>query len=107
MMIAERRDRPSMEDIASVVLKIQRQDASISCLACSGFLAQFTNKQKTTVDRKKLEDRGGETKKDGKVLPPDSGSVNWLTVFIELAYKSKVEPAPSLSQTSGPRPSLS
>ena len=84
LMIGESRDRSSKIGISSVVLEAQRQNASIYWLTYSAFLAPFTNKQKTVGERKKPEDRGKDPKKDAEVLPPDSGSFNWLTIFTEL-----------------------
>ena len=84
LMIGESRDRSSKIGISSAVLEAQRQNASIYWLTYSAFLAPFTNKQKTVGERKKPEDRGKDPKKDAEVLPPDSGSFNWLTIFTEL-----------------------
>ena len=103
LMIGESSDRSSKIGISSVVLEAQRQNASIFWLTYSAFLAPFTNKQKTVGDRKKPEDRGKDPKKDAEVLPPDSGSFNWLTIFTELPHKTKVDAAAFLSRTTGAR----
>ena len=103
LMIGESRDRSSKVEISSVILEAQRQNASIYWLTYSTFLAPFTNRQKTVGDRKKVEDRGKDPKKDAEVLPPDWVPGSWFSVFTELAHKSKVDAAALLSRTNGAR----
>ncbi|MEO8130824.1 MAG: hypothetical protein ABJF23_24790 [Bryobacteraceae bacterium] len=90
-------------DLSTVVMEAQRQNVSIFWLTYSTFLVPFTNGQKTAGERKKAEDRGKDLEKDAELLPWESGPGGWLSVFTELAHKSKVDAAAFLSRTTGAR----
>lgn len=59
-----------------------------------GISGSVHNQTEDRSDSKKSEDRGKDPKKDVEVLPPDSGSFRWLTIFTELANKRKWMPPP-------------
>jgi VWFA-related protein len=101
LVIAEKRDRSSNVDIATVLQQVQHQNALVYWLTYSPFLTPFTNRQKTVGDRKKVEDRGKDPKKDAEVLPPDMAPGSLLSVFTEMAHLTKVDAAGLLSRASG------
>jgi hypothetical protein len=101
LVIAEKRDRSSNVDIATVLQQVQHQNALVYWLTYSPFLTPFTNRQKTVGERKKEEDRGKDAKKDAEVLPPDMTPGSLLSIFTELAHRTKVDAASLLSRSSG------
>ncbi len=103
LMIGESRDRSSTVPISEVLLEAQRHNVAIYWLTYSTFLTAFTNKQKTVGERKLEKDRRKDDPKDAEVLPLEMPPGNWLTIFTELAHKSKVDAAQLLSRSTGGR----
>jgi VWFA-related protein len=112
LMIAERRDRSSKTDIATLLRSAQLEKTTIYWLTYSTFLAQYTNKRKTVWDRmtdeqkedpKRMHSSRIPLPEEEAPLPPDLVPGSLLTGMTELFHKTTVDAATLLSRTSGGR----
>lgn len=111
-MIAEKRDRGSEAELASVMEEVQRQNATIYWLTYSPFLQPFTAKPKTKVPpgserwrkppeeppppktlKQTVEDKR-TLEKDGELVPQDIGPGGLLYALHELVHMTR----PDLSE---------
>lgn len=113
LVVAERRDRSSKIKVPELLQDPVLQKTTVYWLTYSTFLAPFTNRPKTKWDRMTDEEKAkshadqGEHKyaypEEEEVLPPELAPGSLLSIFTELAHKTKVDAASLLSQTTGGR----
>jgi len=113
LVVAERRDRSGKAELPELLQDRQLQNTTLYWLTYSTFLAPFTNRPKTKWDRMSDEEKArthgmqGDHKwaypEEEEVLPPEMAPGNLLSIFTELAHKTKVDAASLLSRTTGGR----
>jgi VWFA-related protein len=112
LMIAERRDRSSKTDIATLLRNAQLEKTTVYWLTFSTFLAQYTNRRKTVWDRmtdeqkedpKRMHSSKIPLPEEEEPLPPDLVPGSLLTGITELFHKTTVDAATLLSRTTGGR----